>query len=287
MADAKQAARRDAAAKANWATNWATNGDAIWADATASLDRYGNAILPSVLHAKQCEQFAALYSRDDCFRSRIVMARHNFGRGEYKYFAYPLPPLLERLRHALYRRLAPVANRWNRQMGLDVQYPAELDAFLARCHAAGQTRPTPLMLRYHAGDYNCLHQDLYGDHVFPLQVAILLSVPGEDFTGGEFVMTETGNRAGNHAGNRGQHADVVALRQGDAVVFAVNQRPDGDGPTERSMRGRAGVRKVAMRHGVSVVRSGTRHTLGLIFHDAREPSTSSSTSVKASTWESA
>ncbi|WP_043287630.1 2OG-Fe(II) oxygenase [Paraburkholderia oxyphila] len=248
MADAKQAA------------HW----DAIWADAAASLDRHGNAVLPSVLHAGQCEQLAALYARDDCFRSRIVMARHNFGRGEYKYFAYPLPPLLERLRHALYRRLAPIANRWNRQMGLDIQYPAELDAFLARCHAAGQTRPTPLMLRYRAGDYNCLHQDLYGDHVFPLQVAILLSAPGDDFTGGEFVMTETASR--------GQHADVVALGQGDAVVFAVNQRPDMAGRT----RARASVPRVAMRHGVSVVRSGTRHTLGLIFHDAREPSASAS-----------
>lgn len=253
MADAKQAA------------HW----DAIWANAAASLDRHGNAVLPSVLHAGQCEQLAALYSRDDCFRSRIVMARHNFGRGEYKYFAYPLPPLLERLRHALYRRLAPIANRWNRQIGLDVQYPAELDAFLARCHAAGQTRPTPLMLRYRAGDYNCLHQDLYGDHVFPLQVAILLSAPGEDFTGGEFVMTETASR--------GQHADVVPLGQGDAVVFAVNQRPGMAGHA----RARASLTRVAMRHGVSVVRSGTRHTLGLIFHDAREPSASASASASA------
>ena len=247
-------------AEAKQVADW----DAIWSDAAASLDRHGNAVLPAVLHARQCEQLAALYARDDCFRSRVVMARHNFGRGEYKYFAYPLPPLLERLRHALYRRLAPVANRWNRQMGLDVQYPAELDAFLARCHAAGQTRPTPLMLRYRAGDYNCLHQDLYGEHVFPLQVAILLSEPGEDFTGGEFVMTETGTR--------GQYADVLALGQGDAVVFTVNQRPGAAGRGG----GRASASKVAMRHGVSVVRSGTRHTLGLIFHDAREPSTSTS-----------
>ena len=246
----------DTSADTNPRPNW----DAIWTDAAASLDRYGNAVLPSVLRAGQCERLAALYSREEGFRSRIVMARHNFGRGEYKYFAYPLPPLLERLRHALYRRLASIANRWNRQMGLDVQYPAELDAFLARCHAAGQTRPTPLMLRYRAGDYNCLHQDLYGDHVFPLQVAILLSAPGEDFTGGEFVMTETGSRA--------QHADVVALGQGDAVVFTVNQRPAAEKPA----RGRASTPRVAMRHGVSVVRSGTRHTLGLIFHDAREPS---------------
>ncbi|MDR3101605.1 MAG: 2OG-Fe(II) oxygenase [Paraburkholderia sp.] len=268
MADAKQAARSDA----DSAPDWAANGDAIWQGAAASLERYGNAVLPRVLRPQQCEQLAALYARDDSFRSRIVMARHNFGRGEYKYFAYPLPPLLERLRHALYRRLAPLANRWNQQMGLDARYPGELAEFLARCHTAGQTRPTPLLLRYHAGDYNCLHQDLYGDHVFPLQVAILLSVPGEDFTGGEFVMTETGSR--------GQHADVVALEQGDAVVFAVNQRPDMGG----SARGRAGVRKVAMRHGVSVVRSGTRHTLGLIFHDARAPA---ALGAPASAWEPA
>ncbi|WP_322045605.1 2OG-Fe(II) oxygenase [Paraburkholderia sp. J67] len=230
--------------------------ETIWDDAAASLDRYGNALLPSLLRPDQCASLATLYPRDDCFRSRVVMARHNFGRGEYKYFAYPLPPFLDKLRHALYRRLAPIANRWNQQAGVDVQYPADLAAFLARCHAAGQTRPTPLMLRYGAGDYNCLHQDLYGEHVFPLQVAILLSAPGEDFTGGEFVMTETGSS--------GQHAEVVPLTQGDAVVFAVNERP--------MVAGRA--RKVAMRHGVSVVRSGTRHTLGIIFHDAREPSAS-------------
>ncbi|HKT99014.1 MAG TPA: 2OG-Fe(II) oxygenase [Paraburkholderia sp.] len=267
MTDAKQAEPRGAVADTNRHKNREPNWDAIWTDAAASLDRHGNAVLPCVLHAGQCEQLAALYARDDCFRSRIVMARHNFGRGEYKYFAYPLPPLLERLRHALYRRLAPIANRWNRQMGLDVQYPAELDAFLARCHAAGQTRPTPLMLSYRAGDYNCLHQDLYGDHVFPLQVAILLSAPGEDFTGGEFVMTETGSH--------GQLADVVALGQGDAVVFTVNQRPG----VEDATPGRVRTRKVAMRHGVSVVRSGTRRTLGLIFHDAREPSASASTAA--------
>ncbi|WP_321815345.1 MULTISPECIES: 2OG-Fe(II) oxygenase [unclassified Paraburkholderia] len=233
-----------------------TDWEAIWDAATASLDRYGNAVLPSLLTPDQCEKLAGLYSRNDCFRSRVVMARHNFGRGEYQYFSYPLPPFLERLRHALYRRLAPVANRWNGQLGVDVTYPAELDAFLARCREAGQTRPTPLMLRYGPGDYNCLHQDLYGEHVFPLQVAVLLSEPGVDFTGGEFVMTETRSS--------GQHADVVPLRQGDAVIFAVNERP--------GLKGRA--RKVAMRHGVSVVRSGRRYTLGVIFHDAREPSAS-------------
>lgn len=275
MADAQQAEPRAASSDTDQGTHQAANWDAIWADAAASLDRHGNAVLPAVLRAQQCAQLAALYARGDCFRSRIVMARHNFGRGEYQYFAYPLPPLLERLRHALYRRLAPIANRWNRQMGLDVQYPAELDAFLARCHAAGQTRPTPLMLRYRAGDYNCLHQDLYGEHVFPLQAAILLSAPGEDFTGGEFVMTETGSR--------GQHADVVALEQGDAVVFTVNQRPG----MEVRTRGRTSAPRVAMRHGVSVVRSGTRHTLGLIFHDARDGSTSISTSASASASEPA
>ena len=181
-----------------------------------------------------------------------VMARHGYGRGEYKYFAYPLPSLLDRLRHALYPRLVPIANRWNRQLGSDTQYPGELDAFLDRCHRAGQGRPTPLILEYGVGDYNCLHQDLYGEHVFPLQVAILLSEPGRDFAGGEFVMTEFSSK--------GQRADVVALRQGDAVVFTVNQRP---------AMGQRGARRVAMRHGVSRIRSGRRHTIGLIFHDSR------------------
>ena len=201
---------------------------------------------------EQCSAIAALYDREDGFRSRIVMARHGFGRGEYKYFAYPLPPLLEQLRHALYLRLVPVANRWNRMLGIDVQYPDGLGEFLQRCHRAGQTRPTPLILRYGEGDYNCLHQDLYGEHVFPLQVAILLSERGDDFEGGEFVMTELSSTD--------QHAEVVALRKGDAVVFTVNQRP---------VMGRRGIRKAAMRHGVSQLRSGRRHTVGLIFHDAR------------------
>lgn len=224
-----------------------------WPAIEASLDAHGHAILPRVLSAAQCEQIAALYARDDCFRSRIVMARHNFGRGEYKYFSYPLPPLLHKLRHALYPYLAPIANRWNAQMGIHTTYPLELDAFLDECHRAGQTRPTPLILEYGAGDYNCLHQDLYGDHVFPLQVAMLLSQPGRDFEGGEFVMTETASS--------GQRAEVIALTQGDAVLFAVNQRP--------AAGKRGGTRKVAMRHGVSQIRSGKRHTLGLIFHDAR------------------
>lgn len=223
-----------------------------WESIGRSLDAHGNAVLPGLLTARQCEALAALYSREEGFRTRIVMARHGFGRGEYKYFAYPLPSLLDQLRHALYPTLAPIANRWNLQLGIDTRYPGELDAYLRRCHQAGQTRPTPLILHYEAGDYNCLHQDLYGEHVFPLQVTILLSEPGRDFAGGEFVMTELSTT--------GQRADVVALRQGDAVVFTVNQRP---------AIGRRGTRKVAMRHGVSRIRSGQRHTVGLIFHDAR------------------
>ncbi|MCJ0762518.1 2OG-Fe(II) oxygenase [Variovorax terrae] len=227
-----------------------------WANIGRSLDAHGNAVLPGLLTAEQCDALAALYCREEGYRTRIVMARHGFGRGEYKYFAYPLPPLLDQLRHALYPRLAPIANRWNLQLGIDVQYPGDLAAFLQRCHQAGQTRPTPLILQYGEGDYNCLHQDLYGEHVFPLQVVILLSEPGRDFSGGEFVMTEISAQ--------GRRADVVALRQGDAVVFTVNQRP---APSSRP--GRRGTRKVAMRHGVSRIRSGQRHTVGLIFHDAR------------------
>jgi hypothetical protein len=224
-----------------------------WAGVERSLDANGNAVLPGLLTAAQCKQLAALYSLEDGYRSRVVMGRHGFGRGEYKYFAYPLPPLLEDLRHALYPRLVPTANRWNQQLGIDVSYPGTLVAFLERCHRAQQKRPTPLILKYGEGDYNCLHQDLYGEHVFPLQVAILLSQPGEDFSGGEFVMTQA------HPGH--QCADVVPLCQGDAVVFTVHQRPAA------GRRGAA--RKVAMRHGVSRVRSGHRHTVGLIFHDAR------------------
>jgi|SRR5476649_101301 len=223
-----------------------------WAGMERSLDAHGNAVLPGLLTVKQCDVLASLYAQDEGYRARIVMARHGFGRGEYKYFSYPLPPLLDRLRQVLYPRLSPIANRWNLQLGIDTQYPDELDVFLQRCHKAGQTRPTPLILEYGEGDYNCLHQDLYGEHVFPLQVAILLSEPDRDFVGGEFVMTELSTK--------GQRADVVALRQGDAVVFTVNQRP---------AMGLRGVRKVAMRHGVSRIRSGKRHTVGLIFHDAK------------------
>lgn len=233
-----------------------TSADALlnrqdWARAAADLDARGNAILPALLTPAQCADFADAYTSDDPYRSRIVMARHGFGRGEYKYFRYPLPGFLQGLRSALYPRLAPIANRWNRQMGIPAQYPAGHAEFLERCHAAGQRRPTPLILQYGPGDYNCLHQDLYGEHVFPLQVAILLSQPGVDFTGGEFVMTETGSRE--------QRADVLPLQQGDALLFTVNQRP---------VPGARGWRKAAMRHGVSALLSGRRHTLGIIFHDA-------------------
>lgn len=227
-------------------------GNADWEMIEQSLDARGHACLPRLLEAQDCEALAEQYAQEAPFRSRIVMARHGFGRGEYKYFAYPLPAPVQRLRLALYPRLAPIANRWNRQLGVDTQYPDDLDTFLARCHGAGQSRATPLLLQYGAGDYNCLHQDLYGEHVFPLQVAVLLSEPGRDFSGGQFVMTET-------CGGR-QRADVIALRQGDAVVFTVNERPV---PGKR-----AGMRRAASRHGVSRILRGTRHTLGIIFHDA-------------------
>jgi hypothetical protein len=224
-----------------------------WASVERSLDRDGNAVLPGLLTPAQCMQLAALYPREEGFRSRVVMARHGFGQGEYKYFSYPLPPLIDELRHALYPKLVAIANRWNARLGSEVRYPGTLQEFLTRCHRAGQLRPTPLLLRYGEGDYNCLHQDLYGEHVFPLQATILLSRPGQDFTGGEFVMTES--RPGH------QRADVVPLAQGDAVVFTVHQRPAA------GARGRT--RRLAMRHGVSRVLGGQRHTVGLIFHDAR------------------
>lgn len=223
-----------------------------WSEVELSLDLNGNAVLPGLLTPQQCSELAAMYPQDEYFRTRIVMARHGFGLGEYKYFAYPLPDLLSRLRTDIYPHLAPIANRWNQLMRVSVRYPHTLSEYLERCHAAGQNRPTPLILKYVEGDYNCLHQDLYGEHVFPLQVAILLSRPTDDFTGGEFVMTEISSS--------GQRADVVPLRQGDGVVFTVNQRPLQSGSRSR---------KVAMRHGVSRVRSGSRHTVGLIFHDSR------------------
>jgi hypothetical protein len=205
-----------------------------------------------LLTASECERISALYDDDEKFRSRIAMARHGFGRGEYKYFAYPLPARVAELRGALYARLAPIANRWNEAMGMSVRYPAAHAQFLERCHTAGQTRPTPLLLRYGPGDYNCLHQDLYGDLIFPLQTAILLSHPGTDFTGGEFVLTEQRPRMQSRP-------SVVPLARGDGVVFAVSQRP---------VQGTRGVYRTTMRHGVATLRSGRRHTLGMIFHDA-------------------
>ena len=227
--------------------------EALDRDAIAvALDRDGWAVLPGLLSDAECDGTAALYAEEAGFRSHVFMARHGFGRGEYRYFAYPLPPLVAALRQRLYPRLVPIANRWHERMGMAVRFPAGHAEFLARCHDAGQRRPTPLLLQYGAGDYNCLHQDLYGEHVFPLQVAVLLSAPGEDFTGGEFVLTEQRPRMQSRAA-------VVPLAKGDAVVFAVNVRP---------VKGARGDYRVAMRHGVSEIRSGRRHTLGVIFHDA-------------------
>lgn len=223
-----------------------------WPTLLADLDERGSTVIEGLLDPGQCRDIAAHYPDDARYRSRVVMARHNFGRGEYRYFRYPLPQPVQQLRGALYPQLAPLANEWNSRMGSAVQYPATHEAFLTRCHEAGQTRPTPLLLQYGEGDYNCLHQDLYGEHVFPLQVAILLSEPGRDFSGGEFVLTEQRPRMQSRA-------EVVPLRQGDAVIFAVNQRP---------IAGTRGSYRVSMRHGVSRVRSGQRHTLGIIFHDA-------------------
>jgi len=224
-----------------------------WEQATRDLDGQGCAVLKGLLTPEECHALAALYPEDKIFRSRIVMGRHGFGRGEYKYFAYPLPQLIAELRPALYARLYRIANRWNEAMGIDVSYPESHETFVARCHDAGQLRPTPLLLQYGEGDYNCLHQDLYGEHVFPLQVAILLSEPGRDFDGGEFVLTEQRPRMQSRA-------EVVPLRQGDAVAFAVHVRPT---------QGTRGFYRVNMRHGVSRLRSGRRHTVGVIFHDAK------------------
>ena len=223
-----------------------------WARVCQDLDDRGSATIAGLLTAAECESVAMLYTADQMFRSRVVMAPHGFGRGEYKYFAYPLPGIVGGLRQALYPRLAPIANRWHAAMGIDVRFPERHAEFIRRCHAAGQLRPTPLLLQYGVDDYNCLHQDLYGEHVFPLQVAILLSEPERDFTGGEFVITEQRPRMQSRP-------EVVPLRQGDAVVFAVHHRP---------VRGTRGVYRVSLRHGVSRLRSGHRHTLGIIFHDA-------------------
>jgi hypothetical protein len=224
-----------------------------WAAAARDLDAYGCAVLPRILTADECTELAGRYETDQIFRSSVVMARHGFGRGEYKYFAYPLPPLVAELRAAMYPPLAETANRWQETLGTEVRYPAAHHEFVDRCHRAGQVRPTPLLLQYGAGDFNCLHQDVYGEHTFPLQVAILLSQPQRDFTGGEFVLTEQRPRMQSRA-------EVVPLTQGDGVAFAVSARP---------VRGSRGVYRVNMRHGVSRVRSGHRHTLGIIFHDAR------------------
>ena len=209
-------------------------------------------MIEKMLGAGECREIAELYENDRHFRSRVVMARHGFGRGEYKYFDYPLPDLVAELRTSLYSRLAPLANRWNDLLRIDVRYPSEHEEFVTRCHEAGQVRPTPLLLQYGAGDYNCLHQDLYGEHVFPFQAAFLLAEPEKDFTGGEFVLTEQRPRMQSRA-------EVVPLRQGDGVIFAVHHRP---------VEGTRGTYRVNLRHGVSRIRSGRRHTLGVIFHDA-------------------
>jgi uncharacterized protein len=226
--------------------------DGDWPDRLAGLDERGHAVLPGLLDAVECCELSALYDDDAAFRSRIVMARHNFGRGEYKYLRYPLPPPVAALRQALYPRLAPLANCWHERLRLAPRFPPSLDAYLARCHAAGQQRPTPLILKYEAGDYNCLHQDLYGELVFPLQATVLLSAPEHDFTGGEFLLVEQRPRLQSRG-------EVVPLAQGDAVVFAVNHRP---------VASARGFYRATMRHGVSRLRSGRRFTLGIIFHDA-------------------
>ena len=224
-----------------------------WRGIAERLDLEGHAVMNSVLFADECAALAGAYGDDERFRSRIVMARHGFGRGEYKYFAYPLPDVIGELRTALYPRLAGIANRWNDALGIAARYPDDLAAYLRRCHRAGQTRPTPLLLQYGEGDYNCLHQDVYGEHVFPLQVTLLLSMPGRDFTGGEFVLTEQRPR-------QQSRADVVPLGLGDGVIFPVRHRP---------AQGTRGIYRVNLRHGVSRVRSGHRYTAGIIFHDAR------------------
>ncbi|MXV44426.1 proline hydroxylase [Saccharibacter sp. 17.LH.SD] len=223
-----------------------------WPAFSDDINREGWVILPNLFMPHECQALIDLYGPTDTFRSHVRMAHHGFGRGEYRYFSYPLPPLVETARRALYAHLAPIANSWNDRMGIKAHFPRDHAAFLDRCHEAGQPKPTPLLLKYKQGDYNCLHQDLYGEHVFPLQVAALLSEPGEDFTGGEFILTEQRPRMQSRA-------SVVSLKKGDGVLFAVNDRPH---------RGPRGDYRVKMRHGVSTIRSGSRHTVGLIFHDA-------------------
>jgi len=224
-----------------------------WQQVSQDLDAQGSALIERVLAPKECGELVALYPKDEFFRSRVVMARHGFGRGEYKYFKYPLPEIVAELRTAIYPQLVATANRWSSVLKSGVQYPERHTDFIKRCHDAGQTKPTPLMLQYEKDDYNCLHQDLYGEHVFPLQLTILLSKPQSDFTGGEFVMTEQRPRMQSRP-------LVVPLRQGDAVVFAVNHRP---------VQGNRGFYRGNLRHGVSRIRSGHRYTLGVIFHDAQ------------------
>lgn len=223
-----------------------------WERVHIDLDAQGWAIIPTLLTHTEADSISGLYHREGGFRSHIIMARHGFGRGEYKYFSYPLPELIQELRTTAYTRLAPIANKWHERMGKEVRFPAEHTAFLKRCHQAGQKRPTPLLLEYAPNDYNCLHRDLYGEHVFPIQVAILLDQPGADFVGGEFVMTEQRPRMQTRA-------MVLPLKKGDAAVFAVNSRP---------MKGVRGDYQVKLNHGVSKLYSGKRHTVGVIFHDA-------------------
>jgi len=227
-------------------------GDYDWSGVRDALDSHGHAPLAGLLRPDECRALVTLYGRNRGFRSHIVMARHGFGRGEYKYFSYPLPAIVADLRAALYSRLAPVANRWHEALGIEPRFPETHAAFLRDCHDAGQARPTPLLLEYGEGDFNALHQDVYGEHVFPFQIVFLLSEPGTDFTGGEFVLTEQRPRMQSRV-------EVVPLRRGDAAIFAVRHRP---------VRGRRGFYRVTLRHGVSRVRTGRRHTMGIIFHDA-------------------
>ncbi len=223
-----------------------------WPAVAAALDERGYATTPALLDAEECRGLAGLYGDDQAFRSRVVMQRHAYGRGEYKYFRYPLPGLVEALRRAIYPQLAPIANRWHERLREEGKFPPALDAYLALCHRAGQQRPTPLILKYGAGDYNCLHQDLYGALVFPLQLTVLLSDPASDFTGGEFLLVEQRPRVQSRG-------EVVPLQQGEAVIFPVHHRP---------VEGTRGPYRATMRHGVSRIRGGERSTLGLIFHDA-------------------
>ena len=227
--------------------------DISWDQVYRDLDAEGNAIVKGILSPDECDEIRGFYEDENLFRSQIVMERHGFGRGEYRYFSYPLPDLIAALRTSLYPHLVPIANRWNEAMGIDVRYPATHADYIRRCHQAGQNKPTPLILKYGTDDYNCLHQDLYGEHVFPLQIAVLLSEPDRDFTGGEFVMTEQRPRMQSRP-------MVVPLQKGDGVVFAVNHRP---------VQGKKSVYRVNLRHGVSRLRSGSRYTLGIIFHDAK------------------